>query len=121
MKALREAVEVGRRAQELNEIEADPRAVPTAKEPGPIEQAAQNLFEGLVRVEIGPLEDFSQLVGFEDASGTDRRHVGYLGRALLRGSSDPLDAPQRTGRAPARARRSAPHSSFVCGAAPTTT
>jgi hypothetical protein len=58
MKALREAVEVGRRAQELNEVEA-----------GPIEQAAQNLFEGLVKVEIGPLDDFSQLVGFEDAAG----------------------------------------------------
>jgi hypothetical protein len=69
MKALREAVEVGRRAQELNEIEADPSAAPTAKEPGAIEQAAQNLFEGLVKVEIGPLEDFSQLVGFEDAAG----------------------------------------------------
>jgi hypothetical protein len=63
MKALREAVEVGRRAQELNEAEAD------ASEPGPIEQAAQNLFEGLVKVEIGPLDDFSQLVGFEDAAG----------------------------------------------------
>jgi hypothetical protein len=63
MKALREAVEVGRRAQELNEVEAGP------SEPGPIEQAAQNLFEGLVKVEIGPLDDFSQLVGFEDAAG----------------------------------------------------
>jgi hypothetical protein len=63
MKALREAVEVGRRAQELNEVEA------SASEPGPIEQAAQNLFEGLVKVEIGPLDDFSQLVGFEDAAG----------------------------------------------------
>lgn len=69
MKALREAVEVGRRAQELNEIEGDQNAAPTAKELGPIEQAAQNLFEGLVKVEIGPLEDFSQLVGFEDAAG----------------------------------------------------
>jgi chromosome segregation ATPase len=63
MKALREAVEVGRRAQALNEAEAG------ASEPGPIEQAAQNLFEGLVKVEIGPLDDFSQLVGFEDAAG----------------------------------------------------
>jgi hypothetical protein len=69
MKALREAVEVGRRAQELNEAEADIGASPTANEPGPIEQAAQNLFEGLVKVEIGPLDDFSQLVGFEDAAG----------------------------------------------------
>lgn len=68
MKALREAVEVGRRAQELNEAEASAGASP-AREPGPIEQAAQNLFEGLVKVEIGPLDDFSQLVGFEDAAG----------------------------------------------------
>lgn len=67
MKALREAVEVGRRAQELNEAEAS--ASPATNGPGPIEQAAQNLFEGLVKVEIGPLDDFSQLVGFEDAAG----------------------------------------------------
>jgi hypothetical protein len=63
MKALREAVEVGRRAQELEATS------PAVNEPGPIEQAAQNLFEGLVKVEIGPLDDFSQLVGFEDAAG----------------------------------------------------
>jgi hypothetical protein len=70
MKALREAVEVGRRAQELNDAQADVDEVPsTANEVGPIEQAAQNLFEGLVKVEIGPLDDFSQLVGFEDAAG----------------------------------------------------
>jgi hypothetical protein len=69
MKALREAVEVGRRAQELNEAEADTTAPQATNEPGPIEQAAQNLFEGLVKVEIGPLDDFSQLVGFEDAAG----------------------------------------------------
>jgi len=71
MKALREAVEVGRRAQELNEAQADAgAATPTAASGvGPIEQAAQNLFEGLVKVEIGPLDDFSQLVGFEDAAG----------------------------------------------------
>jgi hypothetical protein len=69
MKALREAVEVGRRAQELNEAEADASASHSASEPGPIEQAAQNLFQGLVKVEIGPLDDFSQLVGFEDAAG----------------------------------------------------
>ena len=69
MKALREAVEVGRRAQELNEAQAGVGAAPPRAEPGPIEQAAQNLFEGLVKVEIGPLDDFSQLVGFEDAAG----------------------------------------------------
>jgi hypothetical protein len=70
MKALREAVEVGRRAQELNEAEAGAAGASSAPNaPGPIEQAAQNLFEGLVKVEIGPLDDFSQLVGFEDAAG----------------------------------------------------
>jgi hypothetical protein len=72
MKALREAVEVGRRAQELSEAEAG--ASSAASEPNgngasPVEHAAQNLFDGLVKVEIGPLDDFSQLVGFEDAAG----------------------------------------------------
>ena len=74
MKALREAVEVGRRVQELNEAEAA-----AAETPAP--EAAQRqrrrwrapdfngIFEGLVKLEIGPLGDFSQLVGFEDAVG----------------------------------------------------
>ncbi len=53
MKALREAVEVSRRVQELNEAEED----------------FDGVFEGLVKLEIGPLGDFSQLVGFEDAVG----------------------------------------------------
>ena len=30
---------------------------------------ADAIFEGLVEVEVGPLDDFSQLVGFEDAAG----------------------------------------------------
>jgi hypothetical protein len=70
MKALREAVEVGRRAQELTEAQAGAGAgqsSPNGK--GEIERAARNLFEGIVKVEIGPFEDFSQLVGFEDAAG----------------------------------------------------
>lgn len=50
MKALREAVEVSRRSQGLAAPDGD-------------------LFEGLVKLEIGPLGDFSQLVGFEDAVG----------------------------------------------------
>ena len=40
--------------------------------PNGVGDAAPNiaeLFEGLVKVEIGPLGDFSQLVGFEDAVG----------------------------------------------------
>jgi hypothetical protein len=72
MKALREAVEVGRRAQELGEAQAGASAAPTppsASCNGHAEVAARDVFEGLVKVEIGPLDDFSQLVGFEDAAG----------------------------------------------------
>jgi hypothetical protein len=61
MKALREAVEVGRKVQELNEAQA-----PSAETPPP---DFNGIFEGLVKLEIGPLGDFSQLVGFEDAVG----------------------------------------------------
>jgi cell division septum initiation protein DivIVA len=65
MKALHEAVEVSRRAQELAGTVA---AEATANGNGHSEQEPQGLFEGLVKVEIGPLGDFSQLVGFEDAA-----------------------------------------------------
>lgn len=72
MKALREAVEVSRRTQELAEIQegaangaqpGDPQAAAGA------EEALGELFEGLIKLEIGPLGDFSQLVGFENAVG----------------------------------------------------
>jgi hypothetical protein len=118
MKALREAVEVGKRAQALNEIESAPRSAPAprpdiAAEAAAVEERAAEaasepsangtvthngtangnghangngnghaaasaapetswtpgLYEGKVRLEIGPLGDFSQLVGFEDAVG----------------------------------------------------
>jgi hypothetical protein len=89
MKALREAVEVSRRVQELAGrigIEAaapdggdaaapSVDAVPSAGSNGAASNGsgphrdAADLFEGLVRVEIGPLGDFSQLLGFEDAAG----------------------------------------------------
>ena len=67
MKALREAVEVGRRVQELNEAQAAEGASAVAGS----RQAPDfnGIFEGLVKLEIGPLGDFSQLVGFEDAVG----------------------------------------------------
>lgn len=67
MKALREAVEVSRRVQELTEAEAG--------EPAPAQNGNGNgalfdgFFEGEIKLEIGPLGDFSQLVGFEDAVG----------------------------------------------------
>jgi hypothetical protein len=76
MKALSEAVEVSRRVQELAQrIGIDPAMLDGASE---VLEAAMNghakreiadLFEGLVKVEIGPIGDFSQLVGFEDAAG----------------------------------------------------
>ena len=74
MKALREAVEVSRRVQELaNRVGVEQEglsiAEPAANGNGHREIGAEELFEGLVKVEIGPLGDFSQLVGFEDAAG----------------------------------------------------
>jgi hypothetical protein len=72
MKALREAVEVSRKVQELTgTIEAQPAASGEeagARRNGHAELEPQGLFEGMVKVEIGPLDDFSQLVGFEDAA-----------------------------------------------------
>ena len=71
MKALREAVEVSRRVQELaGRIGVDPAqngSDPSAN--GATERTVEELFEGLIEVDIGPLGDFSQLVGFEDAAG----------------------------------------------------
>jgi uncharacterized coiled-coil protein SlyX len=73
MKALREAVEVSRRVQELTgRIEIDPATLggdgADANGNGHREFEPAELFEGLVKVEIGPLGDFSQLVRFEDAA-----------------------------------------------------
>lgn len=70
MKALREAVDVGRRVQELNEAaQAAPAGgAPSAAGNGRVEDL-EGIFEGLVKLEIGPLGDFAQLVGFEDAVG----------------------------------------------------
>jgi hypothetical protein len=69
MKALREAVEVSRRTQELADVHevATNGAGPPAS--GGAEAALGELFEGLIKLEIGPLGDFSQLVGFENAVG----------------------------------------------------
>jgi len=69
MKALREAVEVSRRTQEL--AEAHDGSPNGGEQPGATgaEAALGQLFEGLIKLEIGPLGDFSQLVGFENAAG----------------------------------------------------
>lgn len=80
MKALREAVEVSRRVQALTDVQegTEPEAVEAPVEP-PVDDglpvaSANGYFEGEVKLEIGPLGDFSQLVGFEDA-------IGQLGAA----------------------------------------
>jgi len=83
MKALREAVEVGRRAQDLAEAEAaasapempaeaiGPEITVTANGNGDHAETSwePGLFAGKIRLDVGPLGDFSQLVGFEDSIG----------------------------------------------------
>ncbi len=93
MKALREAVEVSRRAQQLTDAEAVEGEPDVAADLAEVEEqvaASQptvsgngdghheidadtswtpGLYEGEVRLEVGPLGDFSQLVAFEDAVG----------------------------------------------------
>jgi hypothetical protein len=69
MKALREAVEVSRRTQELSEVHEAHANGAAQSAPAGAEAALGELFEGLIKLEIGPLGDFSQLVGFENAVG----------------------------------------------------
>jgi len=79
MKALREAVEVSRRVKALSDAEPALAASAAAEPNGNGGSAeanrnggdptAQGTFEGRVKLEIGPLGDFSQLVGFEDMVG----------------------------------------------------
>jgi chromosome segregation ATPase len=68
MKALREAVEVSKKVKALTDVEPaiDGEASDNGTAPG---AAADGVFAGRVKLEIGPLGDFSQLVGFEDAVG----------------------------------------------------
>ncbi len=88
MKALREAVEVSRRVQALSDghenggsaapmsdlpateqAGADPALANGAPSNGAAPIDFDGLYEGRVKLEVGPLGDFSQLVGFEDAIG----------------------------------------------------
>jgi chromosome segregation ATPase len=77
MKALREAVEVSKKVKELTELEPALRAETEAEPAVEPEADDQSLYEGKVQLEIGPLGDFSQLVGFEDA-------VGQIGASEIR-------------------------------------
>lgn len=67
MKALREAVEVSRRVQALTETRENGGSAAPNGAAAPID--FDGLYEGRVKLEVGPLGDFSQLVGFEDAIG----------------------------------------------------
>lgn len=66
MKALREAVEVSKKVKALTDVE--PVLQAEANGNG-AEAGDESLYEGRVKLEIGPLGDFSQLVGFEDTVG----------------------------------------------------
>jgi len=74
MKALREAVEVSKKVKALTDMEP---ALESEAQRAEDEAAGEGLFEGRVKLEIGPLGDFSQLVGFEDA-------VGQLGASEIK-------------------------------------
>jgi hypothetical protein len=89
MRALHDAVELSARLEELTKsptadrgrlldslrgaierLGADPDGeVVPAESNGHGRRTGDEIFEGLVEVEVGPLADFSQLVGFEDAAG----------------------------------------------------
>jgi hypothetical protein len=66
MKALREAVEVSKKVKALTDVDPAFQSEAPAPEPTPDDDG---LYAGRVKLEIGPLGDFSQLVGFEDAVG----------------------------------------------------
>jgi hypothetical protein len=66
MKALREAVEVSKKVKALTDAEPALQPAPREAEPASDDEG---LYAGRVKLEIGPLDDFSQLVGFEDAVG----------------------------------------------------
>jgi hypothetical protein len=71
MKALQDAVEISDKVKEIAErlaVEPHTNGGDPAVANGEPARPASSLFEGLVEVEIGPLGDFSQLVGFEDAA-----------------------------------------------------
>ena len=88
LQALREASELSARLAEVSRSPAADRgrlldairgaidrmglkeaAEATANGNGRTRDAADEIFEGLVQVEVGPFDDFSQLAGFEDAAG----------------------------------------------------
>jgi hypothetical protein len=93
LRALREAAELAERVAEVEDADGEARGrlierleeaiervgvevdedeeelAARARMNGHAEREPGDLFDGMVEVEVGPLSDFSQLVGFEDAAG----------------------------------------------------
>jgi hypothetical protein len=69
IEALHEAIKRIARADDEPEPLLAEFAEAMASSNGNGEVTAEELFKGMVEVEVGPLSDFSQLVGFEDAAG----------------------------------------------------
>ncbi|MGN6217627.1 MAG: hypothetical protein ACTHN7_11855 [Solirubrobacterales bacterium] len=73
MKALREAVAVSKKVKALEEmtpaLQAEANGQSMQANGQPPEPQGEGLYAGRVKLEIGPLGDFSQLVGFEEAVG----------------------------------------------------
>lgn len=89
LRALRDAADLSERITECarRPVEARERMLAAiqealerigveADEPEPVDprtgfavRPAAEMFDGLIEIEVGPLHDFSQLVGFEDAAG----------------------------------------------------
>ena len=67
--ALAEILSPGTDAPEAEADPVAPKAIPEVNGNGAAPRVAEDVFVGSVEVEIGPLSDFSQLVGFEDAAG----------------------------------------------------
>jgi cell division septum initiation protein DivIVA len=79
MKALDDAVQISDRVTELSKLRDDLTArvteladVARARLGMEVEAAAEGIYAGEVEVEVGPLADFAQLAGFEDAAAKIR-------------------------------------------------
>ena len=99
MKALEDAVQMADRVTELSGLQGRARARASRSSPRwrrerlgleaedrpavGTEPAGAGMYSGEVEIEVGPLDDFAQLTGFEDAAGGHRRRLRDQGEAVL--------------------------------------
>ena len=122
LRALREAADLGgrmtelaRRFESLRErpldslqtaiarIGAEEEAEEIRTSNGRVLRSADQLFDGMVEIEVGPLADFSQFVGFEDAAeGSSRLEISV--KRFRPRAGDARGEADRARRAAARAR-----------------